>query len=68
MAAEKNEKKRGWVSASRRGVGAICRHFFIRGILQPLKTCKGSAILRAMAARSTNVKKNDGIPELLGCV
>lgn len=60
------EKKR-WVLAGWRGVGAICRHFFIQDILPPLNACRGSGVLRTMAARNTDVKKNDKIPELPVC-
>lgn len=61
MAAGRNEKKKekDITLALKREVTAIYRHFFIRDILQPLKVYKGSEIFRAMAALSTDVRKND---------
>lgn len=61
MAAGRNEtkKKKDVALTLKREVTAICRHFFIRDILQPLKVCEGSGIFRAMAALSTDVRKND---------
>lgn len=76
MAAGRNErkKKKDVTLALKREVTAIYRHFFIRDILQPLKVCEGSWIFRAMAALSTDVRKNDkslkfpGFEYLLECV
>lgn len=56
---ETKRKKKDVALALKREVTAICRHFFIRDILHPLKVCEGSGIFRAMAALSTDVRKND---------
>lgn len=56
---KRKKKKKEVTLALKREVTAICRHFFIRDILQPLKVYQGSEIFRAMAALSTDVRKND---------